>query len=670
MFYKSLFSAVSVLALTAAATAQSSQQFYSTSTAGSVETIVVTATPLSTDADATATIAGKIDRDQILQNGGNLADALSDIPGVSGSGFAAGASRPIIRGMDATRVRVMEDGVGSFDVSDIGPDHGVPIDPLAADSIEVVRGAATLRYGSGAIGGVVNAVNNRVPLSLPETARGEVTGAYASSANLGETSASNDFAAGDFAIHADGFYRTAGDYDTPDGRQNNSFSVGSGLSLGTSYFFGSDDHVGVAWVQNDAKYGIPSDTTYILMRQTKVLADAAIDMGTDTFGALSVNTGYANYSHEEKNPDGSVNTTFENREFEGRAEQMIGALGPFSASAVGVQVQSRSYQALGEDSSYLYPTYTGSFAGFFFTEAPLSDALKLQLGGRFERVHISGTPASDAYTVRNFTPVSGAASLVFDAATWLKLGLTASSSARAPAQTELFARGPHDGPGTYETGNPGLKIERANALEATARIRTGKLSLDGSLWASQFDNYIYGALTGRRCDEDQGCGIADGDLKELNYDQSGAHFWGMEAKATYDLATFAAGKLAADVQYDYVRARLSGGANVPGGADVPRIPPYHVGGGVSFTAMSFDLGLTALYAGRQTNFGAYDTPTPAYVELSAHAGWRPFKSNPGFALVLAAHNLTDDTQRNAAALNKDAVEMPGRDIRLVLRQSL
>src|SRR3569832_1407714 len=136
----------------------------------STETVVVTASPLTGHGDSMATISSRVDATDILRSGGTtLADALADIPGVSTSGFSAGSGRPIIRGMDASRVRVLEDGTSSSDASDIGPDHGVPIDPLSARSIEVVRGAATLRYGSQAIGGVGNAINNRVPTSLALT---------------------------------------------------------------------------------------------------------------------------------------------------------------------------------------------------------------------------------------------------------------------------------------------------------------------------------------------------------------------------------------------------------------------------------------------------------------------------------------------------------------------
>ncbi len=632
-----------------------------------IETVVVTASPIAGDPDRFATIVAKVDRDQIVKaGGGNIADALATVPGVTGSGFAAGASRPVIRGMDANRVRTLEDGIGSFDVADIGPDHGVPIDPLSAESIEVVRGSATLRYGSQAIGGVVNVLNNRVPLALPtDKIGGEVDAAYGSSADLGQVSAMLDTAIDNFAIHGDAFWRHADDYDTPLGTQQNSFFRGDGFALGGSYFLGDNSHTGAAVIHYDAKYGIPSDTTFIDMRQTKALSRSSFDLGLDPLGALNVDLGYANYSHEEKNPDGSVNSTFLDKEWDTRAEQILDAIGPLSNSAVGIQYQDRQFSALGADSSYLFPTLTQSFAGFGFTEMPLGDRLHLQAGARVESVHVEGTPRSDVFTSLDFVPVSGAVGVLFDASDAVKLGLTVSSAARAPAQTELFARGPHDGPGTFETGDPSLKIERANSVEGTIRVRTGKLNFEGSLWESSFDNFIYGALTGRTCDEDGNCSFGGGgEFKELNYTQRGAQFWGLEGRASYGLWDNGSERLDANLQGDYVRATLDGGGNVP------RIPPYRIGGGLSWTGDAVDAGVLALYAGKQTEFGAFDTPTPGYLELNANVAWRPLKSNPGFELALVGYNLTDDVQRDAAAFNKDDVVAPGRDIRLVARLAM
>jgi len=628
--------------------------------------VIVTASPIATASDDTPTVVAKVDRNTILTTGGaSVADALANVPGIAATGFAAGASRPIIRGMDATRVRILEDGSSSSDVSDIGPDHGIPIDPLAAQSIEVVRGAATLRYGSQAIGGVVNILNNRVPMQLPtQPLSGEFTGSYGTAADVGQTSLLADAKIGNLALHADGFYRHADDYDTPLGTQENSFFHGHGGSLGGSYFFGpdSDSHVGAAVTQYNATYGIPSDDTHIVMKQTKVLSRNSFDLGGGLLKTLNLDGSYADYEHSEVEPDGTIATTFRNKEYDGRAELLFGPLGPVQNSALGVEIQRRRFSAVGEDSSYLFPTLTQTEAAYLFTEMPVSDKLRLQASGRVEHVHVTGTPASDAFTKANFTPVSGALGAMLEVTDGVKLGLTASSTGRAPAITELFARGGHDGPATFETGDPNLGIERANSLEGTLRVRSGAFKFTGSIYSTWFHNYIYGDLTGRTCDDDGNC--IDGDseeLRELNYRQQGAHFRGVEGEASYDLLKSAAGTLQAKALADYTRATLDQGGNVP------RIPPYRFGGGLNWESSLVNAGFLFLYVGRQNKFGAFDTATSSYVQLNAQVAWRPFKAHPGIELAIVGQNLTNDVQRDASALNKDQVVMPGRNVRFVLR---
>jgi iron complex outermembrane receptor protein len=631
-----------------------------------VATVTVTGSPLTQDADALATVVDSVDAEQILRRGGaNLADALADVPGVTGTGFAAGASRPVIRGFDATRVRVLEDGIGSFDVSDVGPDHGVPIDPLSATRIEVIRGPGTLRYGSQAIGGVVNAVNGRVPLDLPDGAfGGSVTGTYGSNADTRQGAAELDGRIGQFAWHADGFDRHTDDYDIPHGHEDNSFFRGDGYSAGSSYFFGENDasRVGAAFIHYDAEYGIPGEDTYIDMKQTKGLLRSSFAINAGALQTLTVDGGYADYKHSEREPDGAAASTFIDHEWDTRAEMLFGAIGPFARSALGTQIQKRDFSALGEGADYLLPTTTRSYAAFAFSEAPLSDALRLQFGARVERAQVDGTPASDVPTSRDFTPVSGSLGLVFDATRAVRLGLSLSSTARAPAQTELFAHGPHDGPATFETGDPTLGIERANSLEATIRVRLDNVRIDGSVWAAKFDDYIYGELSGRSCDDDGNCAVGDAEeLKELNYTQLDATFRGAEAKATIGLYEGGAGKLETVLLADTVRATLDGGGNVP------RMPPYHVGGGLNWSRGNVDAGFLLKYAGAQHDTAQAESDTKGFVSLDAQAGWRPLTSVPGFEVALVGHNLTDATQRNAVALNKDEVVLPGRDVRLIVR---
>ncbi|MBI1366765.1 MAG: TonB-dependent receptor [Alphaproteobacteria bacterium] len=627
------------------------------------DAIVVTATPYTTNANDLATIVNSVDRNQIIENGGsNLADALRNVPGVTGSGFAAGASRPIIRGMDANRVRVLEDGTSSSDVSDIGPDHGVPIDPLSAQSIEVVRGAGTLRYGSQAIGGVINSINNRVPMSLPDQpVSAEVTSSYSISANAGSTSGLLDTRSGQLALHLDGFFRHANDYDTPLGEQNNSFSHTFGGSAGGSYFFGDGSHVGAAVVRYDATYGIPSDVTHIVMHQTKAISRSSFDIGQGPFKTLNVDASYADYAHNEENPDGSIVSTFKNKEFDGRVEALLDPIGPVTHSAVGMEFQNRKYSALGEDSTYLLPTLTRSEAGFLFTEIPISSRLNMQGSARIENVHIEGTSGAIPTSV-NFTPASGAIGLVYDFTDQVKLGVTASDTGRAPGVVELFAQGGHDGPGTYETGDPNLKIERAKSLEATLRINTDKLQFESAVYSSWFSNYIYGALTGNTCNGDGVCVFGPSEeLKELNYAQQNAHFRGAEGKASYLLWGSSEKGLYANVIGDYVRATFADGTNVP------RIPPYRIGGGLFWSSAKIDASSLFNYYGRQNKFGAFDAATPSYVSFDSQIAWRPFIDKPGVEFAIIGHNLTNDVQRNAASFNKDVVVAPGRDVRFVVR---
>ncbi len=629
-----------------------------------LEEVVITASPIAHDADQFATIVNTVDRDQILQQGGaNLADSLANTPGVTGTSFAAGASRPVIRGFDANRVRVLEDGIGSFDVSDIGPDHGVPIDPLSAQRIEVVRGAATLRYGSQAIGGVVNALNNRVPTVLPDKPfSAEASGAYGSNASTGEGSALVDARAGQFAFHGDGFVRHASDYGIPDGTQVNSFSQGDGFSAGSSYFFGGS-HIGAGVVHYDSKYGIPSDTTWIDMHQTKGMLRSSFAVGSGAFQTLTVDGGYGDYNHKERNPDGSTNSTFLDKEWDARGEGIFGQMGPVSGAALGVQLQHRDYSALGADASYLLPTTTKTGAAFGFAEAPLSDHSHLEAGMRVEQVKVQGTPASEVLTDLTFTPVSGSVGLVYDVSKQVGLGLMLTSAARAPAQTELFAQGPHDGPGTYEIGNPALKEERANSLEGTLRLRYSAVRVDASLWMARFSNYIYGDLTGSTCDEAGICVPNDIlEFKQLLYQQADATFRGAETTVTVPLlADAGSGKLDFLVLGDYVHATFNSGGYVP------RIPPWHAGGGLRWSRAELYSGVTVKYSAAQDETGAGQTPTAGFTNVDAYLGWESKRPGVNFDLTLIGHNLTDSTQHNAIAINQAVVTLPGRDIRVVAR---
>jgi iron complex outermembrane receptor protein len=302
---------------------------------------------------------------------------------------------------------------------------------------------------------------------------------------------------------------------------------------------------------------------------------------------------------------------------------------------------------------------------FFFTELPLSQQFRFQAGARVEDVRVSGIPSSDIPTERGFTPISGSIGALYDVAKGVHIGLTASSTARAPAQTELFARGAHDGPATFETGDPSLKIERANSLEASLRIHQEQVTFEGSVWGARFENYIFGALTGRTCDEDGVCAEGDEEeLKELNYGQVDATFYGVEGKTTVPLLGDESGKLEALALGDYVRAKLSDGAG-----NVPRIPPYHIGGGLQWRSPMWDARVLAKYSGNHDDVAQFETRTGGFLNLEADVAVRPVATMPGFELAVAGTNLLNRDERNSVSFNKDVVLLPGRDVRAFFRYS-
>jgi iron complex outermembrane receptor protein len=382
---------------------------------------------------------------------------------------------------------------------------------------------------------------------------------------------------------------------------------------------------------------------------------------------LTIEGGHADYEHREIELDtGEVGSTFRDDEWDARAEALFSAMGPFSAAALGVQFQNREFSALGEGADYLLPTETRTAAAFAFADAPLSERLHLHVGVRVESVEVDGRPADDVPTSQNFTPVSVSAGLLFDATEALRLGFTLSSAARAPGQTELYARGPHEATATFEIGNAGFDEERANSLEATLRYDTGNASFEAAVWSSDFTDYIFGNLTGRTCDVEGVCVDDDSEeLDELIYEQRDARYWGAEARATIELAEAAGAPLRGIVLADYVRATLDDGG------EVPRISPYHVALGLNWDGLQLGGGFLVKYTGpREDNLATAETPTAGFVSVDAQAMWRPFEKSPDIEIALVGRNLTDRIQRNAVSLNKDEVILPGREIRLMIRAKL
>lgn len=612
--------------------------------------------------------------------GANLADALQYRPGITGSNFAPGANRPVIRGLDNYRVRVQENGIGSHDVSALSEDHAVPIDPFAADHIEVVRGPATLRYGSQAIGGVVSAINDRIPEIIPPNGFSLETRGGLNSADRGADGAFKvTSGVGGFAVHADAFKRRAGDYDTPQGRQTNSFVDNEGFSVGGS-FIGPNGFAGIAFTRYDALYGIPGEEARIDMLQDKFQSRGEWRVGSSGIEAIRYWFGISDYEHKEITPGQGIGSLFSNRENEGRVEvQHLPVMTAFGElrGAVGTQFGHRKTVADSfEGDDLLAPARTSSIAAFIFEELQVTKRLRLQAAARLEHTSVAGSglvlTAPDAGTDlaadRTFRPFSASAGVLYDLPMGVVARLTGQYVERAPDAAELFSKGVHEATQTFEIGNPFLTKETAQTIEFGLRKAKGPFRFDAAAYHTKFDGFIFKQLTGVQCgDELNTCAVPPpGDeLKQVLFQQRDATFTGAEIQAQLDIAPIWRGVWGVDGQYDFVRARFD---DTQGG-NLPRIPPHRAGAGIYYRDQNWFGRVGVLHAFDQNRIGEHETPTNGYTLLNADLSYT-FKLDgqgaiaPEMTVGLKAENLLDDDVRNHVSFLKDKVLLSGRTFRL------
>src|SRR6266404_129552 len=631
--------------------------------------------PIVTDQFATVTV---VPNEELRRTGApTMGDLLFSKPGITGSSFAPGASsRPIIRGLDVNRVGILENGVGGGGASDLGEDHFVPIDPLATNQVEVIRGPGSLRYGSQSIGGVVSATNNRIPDALPTCpaapfqsyglpAKAPLAGVQSPSCVTVETRTAVtsvdrgvesavllDAGGGNFALHADAYGRTGGDYSIPsypylfdptkpfNGRQPNSAAQMDGGSIGGSYIF-HGGFIGAAITQNDALYHIPGidgadHQTRIDAHQTKITAKGEYRPDAAAIDAIRFWAGATDYRHNEiglSDPADpttlGVRQTFTNKEQEVRLEVQ---LMPFNArfatvtTAFGLQAGHQELTAPSpDDPGTLFnglwdPNRNMREAGYVFNELKFTETTKAQIAGRIEHVDLSGStpdfpadflpdgnPQTSIARNLHYTPKSGSVGVIQNLPYDLVGSVTAQYVERAPKPAELFSRGAHDATATFDIGNPNLTIETAKSVEIGLRRATGPLRFEATAYYTRFNNFIFRRLTGVMCGGDfDSCGNGDPNngLNQAVYSQRDATFRGGEFQSQLDVGPLYGGIWGVEDQFDIVRATFTDGTNVP------RIPPVRVGAGVFWRDTNWFMRVNYLHAFAHTDVAVIaETPT-------------------------------------------------------------
>lgn len=609
-----------------------------------------------------------------------LGETLAQQPGVSATSFGPNASRPILRGFQGERIRVLDDGIGTFDVSNTSVDHAVAINPLLVDRIEVLHGPTSLLYGSSAIGGVVNLIGSRIPRALPDApVHFDGLGTFGSAANeFSFAGALNAPIAGKFVAHVDGSYYTADDlkiggYVLSDAARAEAIANGNfeaaelkdvlpnsaatnwDVAGGFSYIGdGSIAGISVNHLEND--YGVPiryalapgeeQEAVSIALEQTRVDALAYVETNGGFIDQVKVRWGYADYQHSEIDAEtGEVGTTFYNKGQEGRLELVQTKRGEWTG-ATGGQYIIRDFNVVGDEA--FLPKNTTFSGGLFTLQEYRAGNWRFEGAARYEITTVQSQPVSFERTFRPFSASIGASMAL--APGW-RIGLDLSHTGRAPAAEELLANGPHAGTQAYEVGDPNLDLEVANGAELTVRGTGTNFSFDASFYYQDFSNYIYLEQTGA---------IVDG-LPEFITLQGPATYWGFEIQGNATIARWGEWALSANLLTDYVNAQLK---------DVgpaPYIPPLRILGGLGIAGNSVDATVQVEWANKQTRVAPYETPTDGYVLLNLSANWRPFKSNQDTYIVFSIDNILNEDARRASSYLKDYAPLAGRDFRVALR---
>ena len=637
--------------------------------------VVVTGNPLGRDSlsQPSAVLAGE---GLALRRSGTLGDTLDGLAGVSATGFGPQASRPIIRGLDGDRIRLLDNGGASADASNLSFDHAVAIDPLVIERVEVLRGPAALLYGGNATGGVVNTLDNRIPrfalTQLGGRAELRLGGAAADRA----ASALVEGGAGGLNWHVDAGQRRSSDLRTPrfsplaDGvaqpeakRVANSAGRSESAAVGGSW---ADDRgfIGLALDGYRNHYGVTvePDVTIRMRRERLALAGERRQLDGplgQLFSQVEFQASSTRYQHQELEGDGAVGTTFKSRGQDLRLQLRQVAVGPWQG-VVGLQSERLDFSALGEE-AFVPDTRSRSTALFALQELQAGPAT-LSAGLRLERSRVS-SDGDDAGSTearfgapdqRRFSPRNLLLGLSLPLGSGWTATTTAGSTQRAPAYYELYANGLHVATGAFEIGDPMLGVERSRHAEAGLAWQDSdrRSSARLQLWHTRFANYIALMATlpppvpdmtssaARRPSEADAA-----DAPVYRFMAVPATLRGLELEGRHRLLQ-AGWTLDGTATLDLVR-----GVQRDTGEPLPRLAPWRTTLGLVAGLDSWQLGGQVRHLGAQNRVPAGETPTDGATLVDLWAGWQtrlPGGSSLQWGLKLA--NLGNALAYNASAM--------------------
>jgi iron complex outermembrane receptor protein len=620
-----------------------------------------------------------------MKAGHSIGETLKDELGISSQSFGPGVGTPVIRGQAGPRVRVLSNGIGSNDASAFSPDHATSVEPLLAERIEVLRGPATLMYGSGVIGGVVNVIDNRIPEQMPDKPiGGALEQRFDSTSDETSTAMKVEGGQGPIAYHLDGFYRHRDDLsiggsaidtakvsitdpslvivDNPKGHLNNTGAEAISGSAGLSWI-GEPGFAGASINHLENNYGIAPDgtgdeTVRIALRQEKYDFKSELIDPFRFAKSLRARLGYTDYQHTEI-ANGEPGAFFTNQSYESRLEMDHQAIGPLRGT-VGFQAQASDFNAIEKLSGApIVPHSLIDSYSIFAVEAFDAGPVTYQFGTRIDQTDIR----PDGMKGLDYTPVSASASAAWKIDKQHQLNLTVTRSSRAPQVQELLVNGFHDATRSFERGSLTLKEETSYNLDLGYRFKSDWLRAEIDLFHNWAGDYIYQQRSGEFVDEDGNPCVVDC-KPVLVSSQQDAIFKGFEAKLIFPVMENRYGLLDLTLFSDYTRGEFVNGS------DVPRMPPLRYGLQLDYNQDKLSSYLRFTRADEQSHAGDFETSTAGYFLLNVGVNYQ-LKAYKDAELMLFAkgNNLLDQNIRNSTSYLRNFAPEAGRGAEIGFRLS-
>ena len=585
-----------------------------------------------------------------------IADTLSDEVGIAQRSMGRAVARPVIRGMGGDRVLILEDGERTGDKSASAADHAVAIDPSTAKNIKVIRGPASLIYGSNTLGGVVDVKRETIPQTLPSLPTADLK-FQGESVNSGITATTRlTVPIGDLAWRLAWNRRIADDTRTPVGILENTSLSNINFSSGASVV--KDwGHIGISGGRYRSDYGIPGSPeghisgVNIELDRQRYEGKLEYAFNDSILEKLKLHSTHTRYQHQEFESNKKLGVEF------GVLTSNVSALAHLDGDAIaGMWGEYRDHSTGG---FYWTPhTREISIAGFYFNQRHANE-FTLQGAVRYDFKRVEPfTPGTEtkAGTVRrrNFGGVSGAVSGIYHWSDGLKTGGTMMKTFRAPGIEELFSDGPHLAAYSYEIGNSELGTEDGWGTEAFLRYSVGRVKLNLALFRNQIFGYLIPTNTGEK---EWGSGAA-GWLWIYQYRGQDAILDGAELSVDAEIVP----RLHAQVRMSHVRGTLATN-ELP----VERIPPLNGKVALRYVTQPLNLHVTARFSDSQHRLGEFEEPTDAYIAYDVGCQYLFSIWGLQHQAVFAIENILDTEYRQHLSRIKAVMPEPGRNLKFLYR---